>query len=159
MRVVEFDEGGDALRWDAYVTPRTTTVTDLAGWRRVLRDAYGVRSWFLAAEEGGHIRGVLGLFEARSAVFGRYLATGAFGNDGGLHYDDDAARDALLAEARALADRLDVDYLLLRTRGAALAGFQDDAHYRTAVINLEGGGRRCGSAHCPRRRATRSDGG
>lgn len=138
MRVVELDEGGDALRWDGYVSPRTATVTDLAGWRRVLRDAYGVRSWFLAAEEGGSIRGVLGLYEARSPVFGRYLATAAFGNDGGLHYDD-GARDALLAEARELADRLDVDYLLVRTRGTALAGFRDDAHYRTAVVDLAGG--------------------
>jgi FemAB-related protein (PEP-CTERM system-associated) len=139
MRIVHLRLGEGDDRWDAYVGPRTTTVTDLAAWRRVLRDAYGLRSTFLAAIDGDRFVGCLGLFEVKHPVFGHYLSTAAYGNDGGFHFDDDAARDALLAEARAVADRLDVDYLLIRTRAAELDGFRVDHRYRTAVINLEGG--------------------
>lgn len=139
MNVSPIETGEDEARWDAYVGPRTATVTDLVAWRRVALDAYGLPSTFLAATEGGRLVGCLGLFEARHPLFGHYLSTAAFGNDGGLHFDDGAARDALLSEARALADRLDVDYLLVRTRGAPLDGFSVDSHYRTAVIDLAGG--------------------
>lgn len=139
MNISQIGTGEDEDRWDAYVGPRTTTVTDLSAWRRVVRDAYGLRSTFLTATEGDRLVGALGLFEVRHPVFGHYLATAAFGNDGGLHFDDETARDALLAEARSVADRRDVDYLLVRTRGAPLDGFRVDRHYRTAVIDLAGG--------------------
>ena len=139
MRVIQIGPGEDAGRWDAYTAPRTATVTDLSAWRRVVWDAYGLRSSFLAASEGERFVGCLGLFEVRHPVFGHYLATAPFGNDGGFHFDDEGARDALLAEAKALADRLEVDYLLIRTRGLELDGFEVDRHYRTAVIDLAGG--------------------
>ncbi len=139
MRIVHIGPGEDEVRWDAYIGPRATTITDLSAWRRVVQEAYGLRSWFLAATEGDRLVGCLGLFEVNHPVFGRYLATAAFGNDGGFHFDDETARDALLAEAKATADRRDVDYLLIRTRGAALEGFRVDDHYRTAVIDLAGG--------------------
>ena len=139
MRVIHIGAGEDERRWDDYVAPRTTTVTDLSAWRRVVQDAYGMRSWFLAAAEGDRLVGCLGLFEVRHPIFGHYLATAAFGNDGGLLFDDEAARDALLAEAKAVADRLDVEYLVIRTREPALDGFSVDRRYHTAVINLAGG--------------------
>src|ERR1700736_5169302 len=139
MRIAYIGEGQDAKRWDAYVTPRTGTVTDLAAWRRVVHDAYALRSYFLTAIEDERIVGTLGLFEIQHPVFGHYLATAVFGNDGGFHFDDAAARDALVGEAQELAGRLKVTYLVIRSRDLELEGFQVDGHYRTAVINLEGG--------------------
>jgi len=139
MRIIDIGEGEDAKRYDAYVNRWTTAVTDLTAWRRIVRDAYGLNSWFLAAERGDRLIGSLGLFEARHFIFGRYLATAPFGNDGGFFFDDEAARDALVAAARDLADRLGVDYLVIRTRGCELPGFAVDRHYRTAVIDLQGG--------------------
>ena len=103
MRVRPVAEGEDAARWDAYVGPRTSTVSDLAAWRRVVRDAYGLRDHFLIAMEGERIVGALGLYEIEHPIFGHYLTTAIFATEGGFHYDDDSARDALLAEARALA--------------------------------------------------------
>jgi len=139
MRIIHIGAGEDEARWDAYVSHRAASVTDLSAWRRVLQDAYGLSSTFLAAVEGDRFVGCLGLFEVRHPIFGRYLSTAAFGNDGGFYFDDEAARDALLAEAKTVADGLDVDYLLIRTRGAQLEGFSVDSHYRTAVIDLSGG--------------------
>ena len=103
MRVIQIGAGEDERRWDDYVGPRTTTVADLSAWRRVVREAYGMESTFLAAVEGEKLVGGLGLFEVKHAVFGHYLATVPFGNEaGGFYFDDAAARDALLAEAKAV---------------------------------------------------------
>ena len=138
MRLLPVDSTLDD-RWDEYVRPRTSTVTDLAGWRHVVRDAYGIASHAWAVEDDDRWVGALGLFEIEHPVFGHYLTTAAFGNDGGLHFDRDEAADLLLDRARDLADELDVDYLLVRTRGVALEGFEHDRRYRSAVLDLEPG--------------------
>lgn len=138
MRVEYVTEGDDAGRWDTYVGARASTVTDLFAWRRVVLDAYGMASHYLLALDGDRVKGGLSLFEIRHPIFGHYLATAVFGNDGGLFYDSDAARDALTAEARALAGRLNVAHLVIRTRDTALDGFQADRHYRASVLDLEG---------------------
>lgn len=139
MLITYFGEDDEAVRWDDYVRPRTSTLTDLMGWRRVVRDAYGLRAHFLAALEDNRIVGSLGLFEIDHPIFGHYLSTAVFANDGGLHVDSTRARDLLVAEAKTLADRLNVDYLVIRTRDEELGGFQVDRHYRTALIDLDGG--------------------
>jgi FemAB-related protein (PEP-CTERM system-associated) len=139
MRIATIGDGDEAAGWDAYVGSRTGTVTDLVAWRRVVHDAYGVRSHFLTAVGNDRLAGTLGLFEIQHPIFGHYLTTAVFANDGGFHFDDGAARDALVTEARALAARLKVAYLVVRTRDQELDGFQVDCHYRTAIIDLEGG--------------------
>ena len=139
MWIISLNEDSDDTRWDAYVRPRTATVTDLAGWRRVVQETYPLRSHFLAATEEDRIIGLLGLFEVKHLIFGHYLTTAPFGNDGGFHFDTREARDLLLQAAKRLTDELDVDYLLIRTRGLDLDGFTLDTRYRTAVIDLAGG--------------------
>jgi FemAB-related protein (PEP-CTERM system-associated) len=139
MNVIPIGEGDEARRWDAYVEPRASAVMDLSAWRRVVDRAYGMKSWLLAAVEGDRWLGALSLFEARHPLFGSYLATSAFGNDGGITFDTDAARDALLAAAKALADERKVEYLVLRTRELDLPGFTVDGHYRSAILDLTGG--------------------
>jgi FemAB-related protein (PEP-CTERM system-associated) len=139
VRIARIEDGDDALRWDAYVGPRTASVTDLFAWRRVVRQAYGIRSHFLAAIEGDRIAGTLGLFEIAHPVFGHYLTTAVFGNDGGFHFDNPEARDALVGEARRLTQSLHADYLAIRSRSETLGGFRLDDQYRTAVLDLSGG--------------------
>src|SRR6185295_9599367 len=138
MRITAIDDA-DAARWDAYVGPRTGTVTDLYAWRRVVRRAYGMRSHYLAAREGAALTGALALFEVRHPLLGHYLATAPFGNDGGFHHDGPEARARLLEEARRLADRLRVSYLLVRTRDDDLEGFVVDRRYTVATVDLAGG--------------------
>jgi FemAB-related protein (PEP-CTERM system-associated) len=135
---VEYLTDGDAARWDAYVEPRAAAVTDLFAWRFVVREAYGMRSHFLAAVDGDQIVGTLALFEIRHPLFGHYFATAVFGTDGGLNFDSDAARDALVAEARALAAREGVAYTLIRARSVELGGGETDRRYSTALMDLTG---------------------
>jgi len=135
---IEYLSDSHSARWDSYVGARARAVTDLFAWRHVARESYGIASHFLLAEDNGVCAGALALYEIRHPVFGHYLATALFGTDGGLFSDSDAARDALVAEARALAIRLKVSYLVIRTRGVELRDFQKDYHLRTALIPLDG---------------------
>lgn len=136
IQIGYLDEGDDGRSWDAYVEARTGTVTDLFAWRRVVRDAYGIRSYFLTATDESRIVGTLGLYEIKHPIFGHYLTTAVFGNDGGLHFDSPEARDSLVAEARKLANDLDVAYLVIRTRDLDLDEFQIDRNYYGAVLDL-----------------------
>lgn len=137
MRVITLGPG-DGARWDAFVGPRSSAVTDLSAWRRVMSDSDGLRAHFLVVEEDGALAGALGLYEADHAVFGRYLATAAHGNDGGFFHASEAARDALLDAASALMDERGAAYLLIRGR-EALPGFVADRRYSAAVLDLAGG--------------------
>jgi len=123
-------------RWDEYVEQRTFTVTDLSGWRHIVYNAYGIRSHFIAVEDSDVLVGALALFEIKHPLFGRYFTTAAFSTDGGLYYDNDNVRDLLIDEAKRLADELQVDYLLIRSRGLQIEGFTQDQHYRTAMLDL-----------------------
>jgi FemAB-related protein (PEP-CTERM system-associated) len=138
MRVEYLGADGDASRWDGFVEPRASAVTDLFAWRHVVRETYGIASHFLIATDGTDVHGALGLYEVRHPMFGHYLSTAVFGTDGGLHATSAPAHEALIAEAKALAARLRVAYLAIRTRDAALPGFDTDTRYRTAIIALEG---------------------
>lgn len=139
VHVVRMDSDADAGAWDAYVGSRSSTVTDLFAWRRVVRDAYGIRAHFLAAREDARVVGTLGLFEIAHPIFGHYMTTAVFGNDGGFFHDHEAARDALIAEAQRVAREARVAYVALRSRTSTFEAFADDPHYRTAVIDLGGG--------------------
>ena len=139
MHVISIGEVDEAARWDAYVEPRSSAVMDLTAWRRIVRKAYGMESWFLAAVEGDRWQGALSLYEARHPLFGSYLATSAFGNDGGFFFESGEARDALVFEAKKLADARNAEYLVLRLRGIDVPGFTIDGHYRSVVLDLTGG--------------------
>lgn len=140
MRIERLDGDEDGRCWDAWVAPRTGTVTDLFAWRLVVREAYGLRSHLLlAVDDQDRARGALALYEVRHPLFGHYLTTAPFANDGGLHHDDAHARDLLLAEANRLCEERRASYLVIRTRGEDLPGFTPDHRYHTAVVDLRGG--------------------
>jgi serine/alanine adding enzyme len=146
IRVVEVGDEPGRARWDAYVGPRASAVTDLSAWSDVVGRAYGLTSWLLSDEESGNVVGALSLYEARHPVFGHYLATAPFGNDGGLLFDTPAARDALASHARAVADRAAAAYLVIRCREEELDGFVLDRRYQTATVDLDGGAERVWAA-------------
>jgi FemAB-related protein (PEP-CTERM system-associated) len=106
---------GDAARWDELVARSAAgTFFHLFAWHRVIERAFGHRTHYLCAERDGRIVGVLPLAEIRSLLFGHSLISTPFCVYGGPVADDDAARDALVESACALAKKLGVDYLELR---------------------------------------------
>ncbi len=137
VRIVPIETPEDERLWRTEVEPRATSVAETLAWRSVLRDAYGIRGHLFAALENGACTGALGLYEIRHPLFGHYLTTAPFATDGGFFANTPAARARLLEAARRLADRRDVEYLLIRTREAPLEGFDVERRYVTAVVDLD----------------------
>ncbi|MFH0810744.1 MAG: FemAB family XrtA/PEP-CTERM system-associated protein [Pseudomonadota bacterium] len=108
-------EGADLPRWDDYVlaTPRAENY-HLAGWGRVIQASFGHGLYYLLAEEGGKVAGVLPLAQVRSRAFGNHLVSLPFFNYGGIIAEDEAAEKALFEAAVHLAEHLKADSLELR---------------------------------------------
>ena len=114
VRVAQM-QPADVSRWDAFVSGcGEATFFHRAGWMRVIEEAFGHRTYFLYAEAGGRIEGVLPLAEVNSLLFGHTLAALPFCVYGGVAAITERARHALDDAARALAERLRVDHLEYR---------------------------------------------
>jgi FemAB-related protein (PEP-CTERM system-associated) len=114
LRVAALDAAA-AARWDSFVAGcGAGSFFHRAGWKRVIETALGHDCHFLYAERYGRIVGVLPLVHVRSRLFGNSLISTGFTVGGGPIADDDEALGELDAQAQALADRLDVDYLEYR---------------------------------------------
>jgi FemAB-related protein (PEP-CTERM system-associated) len=115
LRVREL-ESADFSRWDNFVsTCADATFFHRAGWKTVIERAFGHRTYFLYAEAGGRIEGVLPLAEIRSLLFGNTLVSLPFCVYGGIAAERERARQALDESARTLARKLRVDHLEYRS--------------------------------------------
>lgn len=112
--------------WDAFVDAHPeASFFHRAAWRHVAPRVFGHRPYFLtAAKPDGSLGAVLPLIEVRSRLFGHALISTAFCVGGGPLAVDDVSRDAVLAEAEALARRLGVDYVELRDATLARSGWR-----------------------------------
>ncbi len=111
---------GDTASWDAFVAHADgSRFCHLAGWRDILTDVLGVECLYrVVSDPHGEWQGVLPLVRVRSWIFGHYLVSLPFLNDGGPLGSPDARRQ-LVEEAVAEARRSRADLLELRTRDAA----------------------------------------
>ena len=101
--------------WDRFVDRcPEATFFHRAGWKRVIERSFGHRAFYLYAERGGSIEGILPLVHIKSALFGNSLSSLAFCVYGGPVALNGAALGILDRSARALADRLDVSHIEYR---------------------------------------------
>jgi FemAB-related protein (PEP-CTERM system-associated) len=111
---------GEEKVWDAYVLKHTkSTLCHLSGWRRVIEDTYGHKSYYLMAESAEcnsetKIAGILPLIYIKSLLFGNSLVSMPFLNYGGLLADDEKTEILLLEEARRLGRDLRINSIELR---------------------------------------------
>jgi FemAB-related protein (PEP-CTERM system-associated) len=105
----------DDARWDAYVDAHPQRgAYHYAGWSRLIARAFDHDAVLLAAGEGSRITGVLPLIVMRSRVFGRFVVSLPFLNEGGLLADDASAEARLIDAAIDVARGASADYLELR---------------------------------------------
>ena len=104
-----------ARSWDAFVMScPQATFFHRAGWQKIIGDVFRHDTYFLYAELGGQITGVLPLAHVSSLLFGNSLVGLPFAVYGGVAATTPQAADALEAEAQAIARRLGVEHLELR---------------------------------------------
>ena len=128
---------GDSDAWDEFVTQAGGgTFCHLAGWREILSDVLGAecRYWAVADRDGAW-QGVLPLVRVRSRIFGHYLVSLPFLNDGGP-LGSQVARDRLVREAVNEACRTGADLLELRTRDVGGLDLSVSARKITVLLPL-----------------------
>lgn len=138
MRVAEIGDDR-AQAWDDYVfSAADATFYHQYRWRRALRGTYGLRTWYLAAEEeDGRIRGVLPLAEIPGVLGRGVLLSLPYGNYGGVLADSAEARDALLGDARHRLVARRGKYLELKQpRRCDTPLLVDKLHYHSLELEL-----------------------
>lgn len=130
----------DTERWKDWLARHSCRLADHDTWRALLSEVYKL-PWhrLVAVDRTAAIQGSLALVEVRHPVFGHYLATAPFSDEGGLRYAGPEGRDALLAAARALLARRRASYLVIRTGGEDLLGFVHSRRYCGAFVELDRG--------------------
>jgi len=111
----------EVLAWNAYVLKSSlATGYHLAEWRRVIEEAFGHRTYYLAVKDHeGTVHGIVPLVLLASRGFGRFLVSVPFVNYGGLIADSPEAQLLLEASAIEQARALDADHIELRHAEAA----------------------------------------
>src|SRR5215469_2981492 len=90
---------GDERRWDEFVCAHARgTSLHLAGWKRVIERAFSHRTYYLIAERGPAVTGVLPLTHVKSLLFGSSLKSNAFSVYGGPIAEDSETLDRLETE-------------------------------------------------------------
>lgn len=125
IRIRELD-GAAAGAWDAFVqaTP-AATFFHLSPWARVIREAFGHRTYYAYAEQDGAIVGVLPLARMKTYLFGDILSSTPFCVYGGSIATTPEASAALEAHAIDLQRRLGAPCLEFRRLDQADAGWQE----------------------------------
>jgi FemAB-related protein (PEP-CTERM system-associated) len=114
VRVVDVT-AADAQRWDDFVNASpSSTLYHLYGWRRVVEQTFGHRTYYWCAVSGPHVTGVLPLVRLKSWMFGDMVIALPYFNYGGICADDAASRDALLRAGIALTRDVHADFLEVR---------------------------------------------
>ncbi|MEJ2629726.1 MAG: FemAB family PEP-CTERM system-associated protein [Acidihalobacter sp.] len=105
----------DAPAWDAFVDGHPdASFFHRSGWSTVLERAFGHKTHYLLAEDGGEVIGVLPLARVRSRLFHDALISTPFCVYGGAVARDQQTLDALLQAGSELARSLNVEYMELR---------------------------------------------
>ena len=107
---------GEERMWDLYVQKNPNgTFCHLSGWKQIIENVFGHRTYYLIARQGSAVVGVLPLTHIRSLLFGNALISNAFCVYGGPLAETEAAYAALEAEAIAISKRVGAGYLEFRS--------------------------------------------
>ncbi len=91
--------------WEEFVsTCSSSTLFHSLGWKHVIERTFSYRSHYVFAEEDGHVRGILPLFEVKSLWGSRSLLSVPFGVYGGVCAASTEADQALVQAAKVLAE-------------------------------------------------------
>ena len=110
-------EPGEEGEWDRFVLSSPSgTFFHLSGWRRVVEETLGHRSFCYVARNERGISGVFPITWVRNRLFGDCLVSSPLAVYGGVCADEENAYFGLQKAGTDLANRLRVKYLEMRNR-------------------------------------------
>jgi FemAB-related protein (PEP-CTERM system-associated) len=128
LRVTEL-RAEDRADWDAFVAAHPqATFCHTSGWYDAVADGLSHRPYFLLARRGDRVEAVLPLAEVRSRLFGHSLVSTPGCVYGGVLAGSEAAHQAVIAHAQALAHKLGVGALELRNQQPVEQGWPTKDH-------------------------------
>jgi serine/alanine adding enzyme len=107
------------------------------GWKQAIENSFHWPTFYLMAEDGGRICGILPLVWQKSRFFGSFLTSLPFLNCGGVIAENERAMETLVTEAIAIAKQKGADYLELRHRANPELGLPTKAHKVAMVLAVE----------------------
>lgn len=129
----------DAQLWERFLAlRRESTHCHRWGWKEVIEKSFAWSTFYLLAEDGGEVRGLLPLVWQKSRLFGSFLTSVPYLNAGGVLAESEAAKEALVAESIARARKLGVRYLELRHRADPKLNLLTRRHKVAVVLPLQG---------------------
>jgi FemAB-related protein (PEP-CTERM system-associated) len=136
--VISIREATDT-EWDAYVHVHPErSAYHYSGWPRLISRAFGHQAVMLAATAGDRIVGVLPLIVMKSRMFGRFVVSLPFLNEGGVLADDGSAEVALIDAAVNVTKQAGADYLELRHMRRHSAALAERTHKVAMSLPLRG---------------------
>ena len=127
----------DDASWDAFVAGHPDgSAYHYAGWPRLIARAAGHEAVLLAAQDGTRIVGVLPLVVMRSVLFGRFVVSLPFLNEGGLLTADERAVEPLVAESIGLGRQAGARYVELRHTRRRQASLVERSHKVAMTLAL-----------------------
>ncbi len=102
-------------KWDSYVqASEEGTLYHLTGWKEIIENTFGHKTYYIYTEENGKITGILPLVLMKSLLFGRFIISVPFFNYGGICANGENERNALLKYAIEIARKEDAEHIELR---------------------------------------------
>jgi serine/alanine adding enzyme len=114
LEIRRLTPGANTAAWDSYVARHPeATAYHLAGWRDVIEDCFGHRTFYLTATRGGAINGLFPLVLVDGLV-GRFLVSMPFLDYGGVLADEVSTEHSLTEAAIAIAREVGARHLEVR---------------------------------------------
>jgi serine/alanine adding enzyme len=138
MNILKANNARDARAWEEFVNQRADCSNyHRWGWKQVIENSFRWPTFYLIAEDAEKIHGILPLVWQKSKVFGSFFTSLPFLNCGGVVAEEQSVKEALVAEAIAIAKRNSADYLELRQRSNPELSLPTKTHKVAMILPVE----------------------
>lgn len=132
MDIRDYSEA-DSKRWNDYVqSSDEASCYHLTGWKNVIEKSFGHTAYYLLAEDGDAVVGILPLINMKSALFGNFIISQPYFNYGGICADNARVASLLMERAIEIARDVNAEHIELRHTRADAA----DLPAKTAKVSM-----------------------